>query len=98
MGDIQMGVIFSLLSTILPDVRTQDPSGSCVDDMCSSMESTQGISSFHIDLSIHCLTDSAFFHLMIKVVKEALAYFLDIIDLIVSVAEEESTQIMYLSS
>lgn len=97
-GDIQMGIILSLLSTILPDVRTQDASSSCVDDMCSSVEGTQGVSSLNINLSLHCLPDSALFYFVIEVMQEALAYFLDIVDLVVSVAEEESTQVVYLSS
>lgn len=98
MGDIQMCVILSLLSTILPDVRTQDTSSSCVDDMRSSVEGTQGVSALDVDLSLNCLADSGLFDLVVEVMQEALAYFLDIVDLVVPVAEEESTQVVHLSS
>lgn len=97
-GDIQMGVVFSLLRTVLPDVRTQDASSSCVDNVSSSVEGTQGVSSLNVDLSLHCLPDCSLFDFMVEVMQEALAHFLDIVDLVVSVAEEESTQIVHLPS
>lgn len=97
-GDIQMGVILSLLSTVLPDVRAQDPPSCCIDNVCSSVEGTQGVSSLDINLSLHRLADCCLFDLLIEVMQEALAYLLDIVDLVVFVAEREGSQVVHLSS
>lgn len=50
-----MSIVFSLLGSVLPDVRTKDSPGSSIDDMSTSMEGPQSIPTLHINLSLDCL-------------------------------------------
>jgi hypothetical protein len=54
-GDIEMGVVFCFLGTVLPDVRTQHLAGSRVDDVGASVEGAEGISSLDVNLAVHGL-------------------------------------------
>lgn len=78
-----MGISFSLLRTILPNVRTQNSSGSSIDYMSSSVECSEGISSFNIDFSMNLLADNTLVNTLVQIVKEAFANFLNIVNLIV---------------
>lgn len=54
-SDVQVSVVLSLLGPVLPDVRTKHPPGSSVDDVSTSMEGPQSISTLHVDLSLGTL-------------------------------------------
>lgn len=56
-SDVEMGVVFGLLCSVLPDVRTQYSPCSCVYDVGARVESSQCVSAFYIDLALDCLAD-----------------------------------------
>lgn len=51
MGDIKMGLLNSLLSTILPDMRTEDGSAGSKDNVSTSVVVSELSSAFFIDVS-----------------------------------------------
>ena len=98
MSDIEMGIVFGLLGSVLPDVRTKDASRSRIDYVGSGVEGSEGVSAFNIDLSLNWLANHGLIYIMIEVMKEAFADLLHIIHLVVPISKEETSQIMDLSS
>lgn len=97
-SDIEMGIVFCLLCSVLPDVRTQYSPCSCVYDVGARVESSQCVSAFNVDLALNCLADDRLIDLVIKVMKEAFANFLHVIHLVMPIGEEKAAQVMDLSS
>lgn len=57
MSDVKMGIVFGLFCSVLPDVRTKHASCSRIDNVSSSVEGSEGVSAFDIDLSLNWLAD-----------------------------------------
>lgn len=97
-GNVQVSIVLSLLCSVLPNVRSKYSSCSSIDNMSSGMESSKSISTLNVNLSWGSLANGSLVNCMIKIMEEALAYFLNIIDLVMAISKEESSQIMNLSS
>lgn len=97
-SDIEVGVVFSLLGSVLPDVGAEHSPCSCVDDVGARVEGSQSVSAFYVDLALDWLADHCLVDLLIQVMKEAFADFLHIIHLVMHIGEEKTAQVMDLSS
>lgn len=56
-SDIEVGVVFGLFCSILPDMRAQHSPCSCIDNVGARVEGSQCVSAFNVDLALDCLTD-----------------------------------------
>ena len=59
-SNINMSIMFSLLSTMLPNMRTKNSTSSSVHNMCTCVETSQRVSSFSVNFTNNFLTNSLF--------------------------------------
>lgn len=93
-----MCIVFGLLGTVLPDVWTKDSSGRSKNDVGSSVEASQDVSSFFINGPFNCFANIVISNGSIEVMEEAFADFFDVIDLILFITNLKSSKIMDLTS
>ena len=60
MSDINMSIVFSLFSTVLPNMWTENSTSSSINNMSSSVETYQSISSFLINTTNNLLANYLF--------------------------------------
>lgn len=98
MCDIQMSVILSLFSTMLPNMRTKYSSSSCVDDMSPSMECSQCIPSFYVNTPMNFSSNHSILKGLIQIMQETMTNFLNILNLILLLPNFKWTKIMNLTT
>lgn len=59
-SNINMSIMFSLLSTMLPNMWTKNSTSSSIHNMCTCVETSQCVSSFFVNSTNNFLTDNLF--------------------------------------
>ena len=82
MSYIKMSIILCLLSTVLPNMRTQYSSCSRIDDMSTSMECSKCVSSLDINATMNWCSHQFLIKHVSNKMQEAMTHFLNIVNLI----------------
>lgn len=98
MGDIEMGILSCLFSSILPDVWTKDFSTSSKDHMSASVEGSKSHSSLFVDSSDSCLADDVSCDVFVKEMQDSFADLLSVDDFVLYSFDCQCSNIILLSS
>jgi hypothetical protein len=98
-SDINVSIVFSLLSTVLPDMWTENSSCGSINNVSTGVEADESVSSFFINFSNNFLTDNSFkVDFSVKIMQEASTNFFNVVDLISLLTNDNGSKIVNLTS
>ena len=98
MGDVEMGILSCLFSSILPDVRAENFSTSSKDHVSTCVEGSKSHSSLFVDSSDSCLADDVSCDVFVKEMQDSFADLLSVDDFVLYAFNCQCSNIILLSS
>lgn len=98
-SDINVSIVFSLLSTVLPDMRTENSSCGSIYNVSTSVEADEGVSSFLVNFSNNLLTNNSLrVDFSVEIMQKASSNLFNVIDFISLFTNDNRSDIVNLTS